>query len=168
MSKIDKKAEIVKLKCNACGIIKESKDFYVRNKHQCKKCVIKHRVSLKYKKMMADPEYRKKRDEYNRIWFRNHPKKRTKNQLDMEKFSRKLNPEIKSASNFVYRNTKIGKINRPDACSVCKEKRRIVAHHENYDFPLEIDWACDPCHKRIHKEKRRRENEQRESQANPL
>jgi len=27
-----------------------------------------------------------------------------------------------------------------------------VAHHENYDKPLEVWWLCDPCHKERHVE----------------
>jgi hypothetical protein len=26
------------------------------------------------------------------------------------------------------------------------------AHHESYDYPLEVMWLCPPCHKQRHKE----------------
>lgn len=197
--KISKKEEIVKLKCSTCGIIKESRDFYLSNKYQCKKCIneinsewrkknpTKYAEYARRHKEIHPVEYRKYHAKYQREWVRKNPDKAKKSMekyrnspkykkriseyrknhtvkrihdLELEKLSRILNPEIKSASNFIYRNTKTGKINRPDTCSVCGEKRRIVAHHEDYNFPFEIDWVCDPCHKRIHKEKRRKENEQ--------
>jgi hypothetical protein len=27
-----------------------------------------------------------------------------------------------------------------------------LAHHEDYDKPLEVVWLCQPCHKQRHKE----------------
>lgn len=36
-------------------------------------------------------------------------------------------------------------------CSRCGEKKS-VAHHEDYDKPLEVMWLCQPCHKQRHKE----------------
>lgn len=29
---------------------------------------------------------------------------------------------------------------------------KSVAHHEDYDKPLEVMWLCQPCHKQRHKE----------------
>ncbi len=26
-----------------------------------------------------------------------------------------------------------------------------MAHHRNYAYPLEVDWLCGYCHKRVHK-----------------
>ena len=39
------------------------------------------------------------------------------------------------------------------ACSRCGNSR-AVAHHEDYDKPLEVMWLCQPCHKQRHKELR--------------
>ena len=36
-------------------------------------------------------------------------------------------------------------------CIRCGEKKS-VAHHEDYDKPLEVMWLCQPCHKQRHKE----------------
>lgn len=36
-------------------------------------------------------------------------------------------------------------------CIRCGEKKS-VAHHEDYDKPLEVVWLCQPCHKQRHKE----------------
>jgi len=38
-------------------------------------------------------------------------------------------------------------------CIRCGEKKS-VAHHEDYDKPLEVMWLCQPCHKQRHKELR--------------
>jgi len=29
---------------------------------------------------------------------------------------------------------------------------KTLAHHEDYDKPLEVMWLCQPCHKQRHKE----------------
>jgi ribosomal protein S27AE len=36
-------------------------------------------------------------------------------------------------------------------CIRCGEAKS-VAHHEDYDKPLEVMWLCQPCHKQRHKE----------------
>ena len=36
-------------------------------------------------------------------------------------------------------------------CIRCGEKKSL-AHHEDYDKPLEVMWLCNPCHKQRHKE----------------
>jgi ribosomal protein S27AE len=36
-------------------------------------------------------------------------------------------------------------------CVRCGDAKS-VAHHEDYDKPLEVMWLCQPCHKQRHKE----------------
>ena len=36
-------------------------------------------------------------------------------------------------------------------CIRCGEIKSL-AHHEDYDKPLEVMWLCQPCHKQKHKE----------------
>ena len=36
-------------------------------------------------------------------------------------------------------------------CCRCGESKS-VAHHEDYDKPLDVMWLCQPCHKQRHKE----------------
>jgi ribosomal protein S27AE len=36
-------------------------------------------------------------------------------------------------------------------CERCGDEKS-VAHHEDYDKPLEVMWLCQPCHKQRHKE----------------
>jgi len=38
-------------------------------------------------------------------------------------------------------------------CVRCGEQKSL-AHHEDYDKPLEVMWLCQPCHKQRHKELR--------------
>ena len=37
------------------------------------------------------------------------------------------------------------------SCVRCGEEKSL-AHHEDYDKPLEVMWLCQPCHKKRHKE----------------
>ncbi len=45
-----------------------------------------------------------------------------------------------------------GKLVRPNRCENCDRKTvpggasKIVAHHENYNKPLDILWLCTGCH----------------------
>lgn len=81
----------------------------------------------------------------------------------------------KQAHNKVIYAILIGKLVRPNTCAICgkmidENKKEIVmdiwtgnpryvpyrnppivAHHENYNKPLEIIWVCRSCHYKIHK-----------------
>jgi ribosomal protein S27AE len=37
------------------------------------------------------------------------------------------------------------------ACFRCGDTKSL-AHHEDYDKPLDVIWLCQPCHKQRHKE----------------
>jgi ribosomal protein S27AE len=37
------------------------------------------------------------------------------------------------------------------SCVRCNNEKS-VAHHEDYDKPLDVMWLCQPCHKQRHKE----------------
>jgi ribosomal protein S27AE len=46
---------------------------------------------------------------------------------------------------------KRGELIKPDKCSMCGEKKIIMAHHNDYSKPLDIIWACQACHMKIHR-----------------
>jgi ribosomal protein S27AE len=44
-----------------------------------------------------------------------------------------------------------GTLIRPVDCPLCGDDNVMVeAHHENYDKPLDVTWACRPCHMWLH------------------
>lgn len=54
---------------------------------------------------------------------------------------------------YEFRNGNIKK--KP--CNVCGDKE-TEAHHEDYNYPLDVIWLCDKHHKEIHVKKRRKES----------
>ena len=54
------------------------------------------------------------------------------------------------AHSSVARAVRSGGLVRQPCCRCGAEK--TVAHHEDYDKPLEVIWLCQPCHKQRHKE----------------
>jgi ribosomal protein S27AE len=54
------------------------------------------------------------------------------------------------AHSAVARAIKAGNLVR-SPCIKCGESKSL-AHHEDYDKPLDVMWLCQPCHKQRHKE----------------
>lgn len=52
--------------------------------------------------------------------------------------------------NMVSNAIKTGKLVRQQCCR-CGDAK-TVAHHEDYDKPLDVMWLCQVCHKQRHKE----------------
>lgn len=118
-------------------------------------------------------EYKKWRDEYqekNREKIRlqvheNYLKNResvlirTKKwrQDNPEKFkemwikSKEKDPMKRKAREYLNHAIEYGQIEKPLECSLCKENKKLQAHHEDYARPLEVIWMCSSCHAYIHR-----------------
>ena len=47
-----------------------------------------------------------------------------------------------------------GRLIRPLVCDSCHQRKDTIdAHHEDYDFPLEVEWLCRSCHNKRHMKK---------------
>ena len=154
-------------KCKKCGETKSIKDFYLSNRVSCKEC-LKERTILWQKnnlqrfkehsakqiaKRRTDPDYRKKQAKFYRKWYAKYGRKRAKNHQEMNNLWRKLNPEKCKTGQLVRIALKLGKLKKPKHCSKCRLKRKLVAHHDNYEFPLKVRWLCYSCHKNLHNSK---------------
>ena len=133
--------------CFKCKAIMPLTEFYKHSAmgdghlNKCKGCtkddVSKHRLANIEKVRAYDrergkiPERIKACTEINRLW-RGEDKRRV------------------TAHNAVARAIKKGDLVR-SSCIRCGEDKSI-AHHEDYDKPLEVMWLCQPCHKQRHKE----------------
>lgn len=154
-------------KCKKCGKEKDTEDFYSSNKSVCKEC-LKERTVLWQKnhlertkeitakqiaKRKDDPNYEKKQAKYYREWYAKCGRNRTKRDLEIVKLWRELNPEKCKVHSLVEIALKWGKIKKPKCCSRCGDERKLVAHHDDYEFPLKVRWLCYSCHKNLHNSK---------------
>lgn len=60
--------------------------------------------------------------------------------LSKTKLARRAYDAVRSA-------LKSGRLVRPDSCQSCgTTERRIDAHHDDYEKPLDVKWVCRSCH----------------------
>jgi hypothetical protein len=55
----------------------------------------------------------------------------------------------RKAWNALYYALKVGKISKPEYCSVCGKWvgiEKIQAHHKDYSKLFEVTWCCQDCH----------------------
>lgn len=69
---------------------------------------------------------------------------------EQTKMWRSVDKRRNKCHNAVARAIKSGDLYRLP-CERCGEAKSL-AHHENYDEPLNVVWLCQPCHKQRHKE----------------
>lgn len=54
------------------------------------------------------------------------------------------------AWNALYYALKVGKVDKPDECSVCHTQSPIIqGHHNDYFRPLDVIWCCQDCHTKL-------------------
>ena len=133
--------------CFKCNLQKPLTDFYRHSAMadgrvgKCKECnkkdVLEHRLKNIEKIRSYDrergklPARKKTANEISTAW-RKADKRRTK------------------CHNAVTRAIRSGVIVRQPCCKCSSLKS--LAHHEDYDKPLDVVWLCQPCHKQRHKE----------------
>ena len=133
--------------CFKCKTVKPLLEFYKHSQmsdghlNKCKECakndVLLHREKnlekiRQYDKDRAkNPDRRKANTEITKIW-RSEDRRRQK------------------AHNAVSKGIKKGILIRQPCCR-CNEINSL-AHHDDYDKPLDVMWLCQPCHKQRHKE----------------
>jgi hypothetical protein len=133
--------------CFKCKAVRPLEEFYKHPKmpdghvNKCKECnkndvtANRNKNIEKYRQYDRErgkiPERIKACTEINRLW-RADDKRR------------------QSSHNAVAKAIKKGDLVR-SPCIRCGEEKS-VAHHEDYDKPLEVMWLCQPCHKQRHKE----------------
>ena len=134
-------------KCFKCNAIKPLGEFYKHPRmfdghvNKCKECnkndntANRNKNIEKYrsydKERAKIPERIKANAEVNRVW-RAEDKRRSR---------------AHSAVSHAIRGGTLVRL----PCIRCGEQKS-VAHHEDYDKPLEVMWLCQPCHKQRHKE----------------
>lgn len=133
--------------CFKCKTVKPLIEFYKHNQmadghvNKCKECN-KHDVL----------SHRNKNLEKVRAYDRERGKKpeRIKANVEVNRAWRAEDSRRVLAHTSVSRAIRNGALVRLPCCR-CGEAKS-VAHHEDYDKPLEVVWLCQPCHKQRHKE----------------
>ena len=127
--------------CFKCGETKPTNEFYKHAEmadgylNKCKSCtksdVAKHRS-----------ENLDKVREYDRN--RSKEQHRIDKATDITKLWRQADKRRSRAHNAVARAVKKGVL-IPQPCQICGSID-VVAHHEDYDKPLDVNWLCQAHH----------------------
>jgi len=133
--------------CFKCGIEKPLDDFYkhpmMKDGHlgKCKECAKKDVNTYRLLNLEKIRAYDRARAS---LPHRREMNTRATNKWRSED-RRRLSCHLK-----VKRAIKKGVLVR-QPCQTCGEVNSL-AHHEDYDKPLDVMWLCQPCHKVRHKE----------------
>lgn len=147
---------------------KENKQYHKEWYKKNRKRLLSYQKEYRKKNKKIIKEWKKNHPYYWRDWKRNHPEYRHKQAEDYRKWYIKngrrrseislkaaiewgrKNPEKVKSSKLLREYIKRGIVKKPNKCSICKEKRKIIGHHPNYSKPLKAIWVCYSCHKKIH------------------
>lgn len=145
--------------CTNCKAEKKESEFQTRRASpdgltsRCRKCLSeydKRRANLPHRKAMR--EAYQKTDAYLRSARKAKMKYADKNKdkvFQANKAYRERNPKKYKCHGKVAFAIKTGILIR-QPCEICKDNHS-VAHHDDYDKPLEVRWLCDYHHKQWHK-----------------
>lgn len=134
-------------KCFKCNSIKPLSEFYKHvgmadgHLNKCKECTKSDSGKHRTENLEKVREYDRKRGKLS---------KRIKTNTEITKAWRAEDKRRSSAHSAVSRAIKSGVLMRKP-CVRCGEQKSL-AHHEDYDKPLQVMWLCQPCHKQRHKE----------------
>jgi len=126
--------------CSTCGRDKEHSEFYPK-RGQCKECVLA-RCRAYYRSNLEE------RHEYDRK--RSRRPERRKYRLESGKKDYEKHPVRVKARWMLNNWVRLGYVVRPDTCPRCGRSDVVVeGHHEDHSRPLDVEWACRTCHRRI-------------------
>jgi len=133
--------------CFKCKAVKPFEEFYKHSAmadghvNKCKEC-----------NKLDVTSNRKNKIDYYREYDRTRAKLPDRVKLNLEQTKKWLAEDKRRASchNAVARAVRKGTL-LPQPCVRCGCEQSL-AHHEDYDKPLDVMWLCQPCHKQRHKE----------------
>jgi len=133
--------------CFKCNAVKPLEEFYKHpmmldgHVNKCKECN-KNDVTTNRNKNID--RFRA----YDRERGKNTERKKAAAEISIA--WRQADARRQSCHNKVARAIRNGTLVR-QPCIRCKAEKSL-AHHEDYDNPLDVMWLCQPCHKQRHKE----------------
>lgn len=133
--------------CFKCNTVKPLDAFYKHSRmadgyvNKCKEC---NKLDVR--------DNRSKKLDYYREYDRARAKapERVKAAAEISKAWRDADRRRLQCHNAVARAVRNGELVR-QPCVRCGDVKSL-AHHEDYDKPLDVVWLCQPCHKQRHKE----------------
>ena len=135
--------------CKRCGLEKDVAGFYSHVKMSdgllsfCKTCtktrILIHR-NKNIKRIRAYDSYRRRPANMSQKQI----ERKRKYQMEYRKRRRKQ----VNACNHVQRKLVD---QRPNICSNCGTKTKIVGHHFDYNKPINVVWLCQSCHVKLHR-----------------
>ena len=133
--------------CFKCNSVKPLTEFYKHNAmadgflNKCRVCAKEDATKHRSKNIEKVREYDK---------LRSKNPERQKARIAVTKAWRHEDSRRAKCHNAVSRAITSGKLVRQN-CERCNNENSL-AHHEDYDRPLEVNWLCQICHKQRHKE----------------
>ena len=134
--------------CSQCRIQKPEDCFWKRPDssdgrwYHCIDC-----ARRRIKAVRQTPEHRAWLDDYK---IRNRDKIVAKMRRYRQRHGLTRGGTRRPAHDIVAAAIKAGTLIRPKKCEHCLKLRRVQAHHDNYDKPLDVRWLCQRCHSRLH------------------
>jgi len=133
--------------CFKCSAVKPLSEFYKHSMmtdghvNKCKECNKKDVTKNRNKNI-------ERIRQYDRDRAKNPERQKTASAISTA--WRQADKRRMKCHNAVTRAIRSGKLVR-QPCVRCEEVKSL-AHHEDYDKPLDVVWLCQPCHKQRHKE----------------
>lgn len=149
---------LIMIICNRCNISKPETGFYDSNLNTCKEC-LKEKSRL-YRKNNLDKvrKYDRERGKTQKRKQANisyQEKQKIKDPEDWRERRKKACNKYRSnnrhkanAHQKLERAVKSGQVKK-EPCRVCGDTKS-EAHHEDYNYPLNVIWLCDKHHKEAH------------------
>jgi hypothetical protein len=142
--------------CNICGTSDKVSPFYKGVTSRCVEC---HKKKVRENRAEKVDYYRT----YDAKRYKENPQRReagaaykkTPRGAEIHKTSvnkwRAQNQVKRRAHTKVGNALRAGILVKPDACTICGDKTRVIhGHHHDYSKPLDVLWVCPPCHRGLH------------------
>lgn len=127
--------------CRTCKMVKEAGEFYASQPARCKACVCKRAADHRAANLDSVRAYDRERAK--------RPERMQHNTQTVAEW-RAANPREYKAQNALNNALRDGKVVRWPVCAVPECHKRPVAHHPDYDRPLDVVWLCQAHHKQAH------------------
>ena len=133
--------------CFKCNVDKPLSEYYKHPQmgdghlNKCKECTKKDANQHRADNLERIREYDRQRGKLA---------KRIASNTEITRAWRAEDSRRRKAHSAVSKALRHGTLLKEPCCRCGNEKS--VAHHDDYDKPLDIMWLCQPCHKQRHKE----------------